>query len=144
MSAATLLLPVSGDEAAIRSLIGSVGRIRLRGIGAKSQTALGNFGGLTRSSAWDEHWQTPLLFEWKNLKIDVAGSFARCDGFLRVSATRKGADRPVSSWKCVRVRLQRIEDGWRLIHVHFRPVLHGRNLVSVLRPAAVNCVFAES
>ncbi|HTW78661.1 MAG TPA: hypothetical protein VME23_03850 [Terracidiphilus sp.] len=127
MSTATMLLPVPGDEAAIRSLIESVGRIRRSGIGVQTKMLPGNFAGPSSSNAWDERWETPLLLEWKNLKIDVAGGFARCDGFLRVSVTKKGTDRPTRSWKCVSVRLQRIEDEWQFVHVHFRSVLHERS-----------------
>ena len=127
MSTATILLPVTGDEAAIMSLIGSVGRIHRRGYDVQTKTLPGNFTGPSNSNAWDERWETPLSLEWKNLKIDVAGGFARCDGLLRVSVTKKGAERPTRSWRCVSVRLQRIEDEWQFVHVHFRSVLHQRS-----------------
>jgi hypothetical protein len=127
MSAATLLLPVSGDEAAIRSLIESVGRTRLRVASAPSNKTLRSSSGPPTSNVWDERWETPLAMQWRNLKVDVAGGLAHCHGFLRVSATKKGTDRPMRSWKCVSVQLQRMKGEWRLIHVHFRSVLQGRN-----------------
>ncbi len=137
MSAATLLLSVPGDEAAIRSLIESVGGTRLCAPGAPTKKTLRSLSGPSTSNAWDERWETPLALQWRNIKVDVAGGLARCAGLLRVSATKKGADRPMRSWKCVSLRLQRIEGEWRLIHVHFRSVLQGRRSAPAIPSAAV-------
>jgi ketosteroid isomerase-like protein len=53
---------------------------------------------LDEKRAWFDSWATPVEIESRDFKVTVSGDFAFCHGFLHMSGTKKGADRPVNFW----------------------------------------------
>ncbi|MGD0832082.1 MAG: nuclear transport factor 2 family protein [Terracidiphilus sp.] len=73
---------------------------------------------LEEKQAWYDSWETPVEIESREFKITVSGDFAFGYGFLRMSGTKKGAERAVSFWMRETVCLERHGSGWRIVHEH--------------------------
>lgn len=73
---------------------------------------------LEEKRAWMESWATPIDIESRDLHVTVSGDFAFCHGFLHMSGTKKGADRPVNFWMRETLCLQRQGSGWQIVHEH--------------------------
>ncbi len=68
--------------------------------------------------AWFDSWATPIEIDSRDLNVIVSGDFAVCHGFLHMSGTKKGADRPVNFWMRETLCLQRQGSGWQIVHEH--------------------------
>lgn len=70
------------------------------------------------TQAWLDTWATPIDLEPRDFKITVSGDFAFCYGFLRMTGTKKGAEKPVDFWMRETLCLERTGNGWRIVHEH--------------------------
>jgi uncharacterized protein (TIGR02246 family) len=73
---------------------------------------------LDEKAAWFDSWATPVEIESRDLKVTVSGDFAFVHGFLHMSGTKKGAERPVNFWMRETLCLERQGSGWRIVHEH--------------------------
>jgi ketosteroid isomerase-like protein len=73
---------------------------------------------LEEKQAWFDSWATPVDFESRGFQITVGGDLAFCHGFLRMSGTKKGADKSVDFWMRETLCLQRQGSEWRIAHEH--------------------------
>ena len=68
--------------------------------------------------AWLDSWSTPVDIESRHLQVTVAGDFAFCHGYLRLSGTKKGAEGAVNFWMRETLCLERKGSGWQIVHEH--------------------------
>lgn len=73
---------------------------------------------LGEKTAWFDSWATPVELEARDFKVTVSGDFAFCHGFLHMSGTKKGADRPVNFWMRETLCLERRGNRWQIVHEH--------------------------
>ena len=132
MSTATLNVPVSTDETQVLALIETLRQANydknadLFAAQFAPDAAIFNLApplihhgvDLSEKQAWMDSWATPIEIDSRDLKVTVSGDFAFVHGFLRMSGTKKGADRPVSFWMRETLCLERQGSGWRIVHEH--------------------------
>ena len=53
---------------------------------------------LEEKRAWFDSWATPVDLDARDFKVTVGGDIAFAHGYLHMSGTKKGADRPVNFW----------------------------------------------
>jgi ketosteroid isomerase-like protein len=73
---------------------------------------------LEEKQAWYESWATPVDLESRDLQVTVSGDLAFCHGYLRMTGTKKGADKPVNFWMRETLCLGRIGGEWKIVHEH--------------------------
>jgi PhnB protein len=73
---------------------------------------------LEEKQAWYESWATPVDLESRDLKVIVSDDLAFCHGYLRITGTKKGADKPVNFWMRETLCLERIGGEWKIDHEH--------------------------
>lgn len=73
---------------------------------------------LLEKQAWYDSWATPVDIEARDFKVSVSGDAAFCHGYLRMSGTKKGADRPVDFWMRETLCFERIGGDWKIVHEH--------------------------
>ena len=132
MATATAHVPVSKDEAEIRSLLESLYQAHHNknpeGVAAPFapgapvydlEPPLMHEGiSVDRKRKWMAGWDTPIDLEPRDLTVKVSGDLAVVHGFLRMSGTQKSTGRPVSFWMRVTYMLERTKSGWRITHLH--------------------------
>ena len=123
---------MSNDEAAIRSVIESVGKAHqeknAEGIVAPYASdaviyslapPLRHVGMETKQiQAWLDTWEGPVEREARDLTIQVTGGFALAHGYYRLGGTPKSAGPPISFWLRATVALRREGNGWQIVHEH--------------------------
>ena len=65
---------------------------------------------------WFDSWATPIEIDSRDLNVIVSGDFAVCHGFLHMSGTKRGADRPVNFWMRETLCLRRQGSVWQIVH----------------------------
>jgi ketosteroid isomerase-like protein len=73
---------------------------------------------IERKRKWLDTWQTGVDLETRNLELTIDGSHAFAHGFLRLSGTKKGAERAVDFWMRVTFFFERANGAWRIVHEH--------------------------
>jgi len=73
---------------------------------------------LEEKQAWYESWATPVDLESRDLKVIVSDDLAFCHGYLRITGTKKGADKPVNFWMRETLCLERFGGEWKIVHEH--------------------------
>ncbi|MGD0737042.1 MAG: nuclear transport factor 2 family protein [Terracidiphilus sp.] len=73
---------------------------------------------IEEKQAWLDSWETPVSLESRDLEVTVSGDLAFCHGFLRMSGTKKGAEREVDFWMRETLCLQRVAGNWQIVHEH--------------------------
>ena len=132
MSTATIAAPATTDEAEILTLIETM----LKANHSKDAAAyaapfapdatvynlappLVHHGiDIEEKQAWFDSWATPVNLEPHNLKVTVSGGLAFCHGFLRMTGTKKGAEREVDFWMRETLCLARKGSAWQIVHEH--------------------------
>lgn len=87
---------------------------------------------LEEKRAWFDSWATPVTLESRNLKITVSGDLAFVHGFLRMTGTKKGAEREVDFWMRETLCLERTAGAWQIVHEHTSVPFY---MDATLRPA---------
>jgi ketosteroid isomerase-like protein len=87
---------------------------------------------LQEKRAWFDSWSTPVDLEPRNLKVTVSGNLAFCHGFLRMSGTKKGAEREVDFWMRETLCFERVGGDWKIVHEHTSVPFY---MDATLRPA---------
>jgi PhnB protein len=146
MSTATIAAPATTDEAEILTLIETM----LKANHSKDAAAyaapfapdatvynlappLVHHGiDIEEKQAWFDSWATPVNLEPHNLKVTVSGGLAFCHGFLRMTGTKKGAEREVDFWMRETLCLERKGSAWQIVHEHTSVPF---NMDGTLRPA---------
>jgi PhnB protein len=132
MSTATLNVQTTRDEAAVLAVIETLRQANHDKDAAAfaaqfaSDAAIFNLApplvhhgiDLREKQAWFDSWATAVDFESRDFKVTVSDDFAFCHGFLRMSGTKKGAERPVNFWMRETLCLERQGNGWRIVHEH--------------------------
>lgn len=137
MSTATLNVPVSNfsasaDEAAVLAVMEKLHKAHLdknAGLFAAqfaADAAIFNLApplvhrgvDLSEKQAWMNSWATPIEIDSRGLKVTVSGDFAFVHGFLHMRGTKKGAEGSVSFWMRETLCLERLGNGWRIVHEH--------------------------
>jgi ketosteroid isomerase-like protein len=132
MSTATLNVQTTRDEAAVLAVIETLRQANHDKDAAAfaaqfaSDAAIFNLApplvhhgiDLREKQAWFDSWATAVDLESRDFKVTVSGDFAFCHGFLRLSGTKKGAERPVNFWMRETLCLERQGNGWRIVHEH--------------------------
>jgi ketosteroid isomerase-like protein len=132
MSAATLNVPVSKDEADILALAESLLKANHDKDAAAfaapftPDAAVFNLApplirhgiDLQEKQAWFDSWATPVDLESRDFKITIGGDVAFCHSFLRLSGTKKGSEGRVSFWMRQTLCLERLGGVWKIVHEH--------------------------
>jgi PhnB protein len=132
MTAATLNVPVSVDEAAILALIDARHHAHHDKDGAAIAAGYAAdavvfslaprlmYHGVdaNEKQAWLDSWEGPVEIESRDFKLTVSDDFAFGHGFLRMSGTKKGAEAKVDFWMRSTLAFERQSDGWRIVHDH--------------------------
>lgn len=122
----------SPDESAIRSLISTLHKANhdkdaaLFASQFASNAAIFNLApplvhqgvDLAEKQAWFDSWETPVDIEARDFEVTVGDGFAFCHGFLHMSGTKKNAEKQVSFWMRETLCLERVAEGWRIVHEH--------------------------
>jgi ketosteroid isomerase-like protein len=87
---------------------------------------------LEEKQAWFDSWATPVDLESRDLKVSVSGDLAFCYGFLRMSGTKKGAEREVDFWMRETLCFERVGGEWKIVHEHTSVPFY---MDATLRPA---------
>ena len=87
---------------------------------------------LEEKQAWFDSWQTPVSLESRDLKVTVNGNLAFVHGFLRMTGTKKGAEREVDFWMRETLCLERVAGAWKIVHEHTSVPFY---MDATLRPA---------
>ncbi|MGD0893435.1 MAG: nuclear transport factor 2 family protein [Terracidiphilus sp.] len=73
---------------------------------------------LKEKQAWLDSWETPVSLEPRDFKVTVSGDLAFVHGFLRMTGTKKGAEREVDFWMRETLCLERVAGAWKIVHEH--------------------------
>jgi ketosteroid isomerase-like protein len=73
---------------------------------------------LEEKRAWFDSWATPVDIESRDLHVTTNGDLAFVHGFLRMTGTKKGAEREVDFWMRETLCLQRQGSEWQIVHEH--------------------------
>ena len=73
---------------------------------------------LHEKRAWFDSWETPVDLEARDLKVSVSGDMAFCHCFLRMTGTKKGAEREVDFWMRETLCFERFGGEWKIVHGH--------------------------
>jgi uncharacterized protein (TIGR02246 family) len=73
---------------------------------------------LEEKQAWLDSWETPVRLKSRDLKVTLNGNVAFVHGFLRMSGTKKGAERAVDFWMRETLFLEREDGAWKIVHEH--------------------------
>jgi ketosteroid isomerase-like protein len=146
MSASTLIIPVSKDEAEILGIVESMRKANHDKNAAAfaasfaADAAIFNLApplvhhgiDLEEKRAWYDSWATPVDLKSHDLKVIVSGHVAFCHGYLRMTGTKKGAERPVSFWMRETLCFEYIAGEWKIVHEHTSVPFY---MDATLRPA---------
>jgi ketosteroid isomerase-like protein len=71
-----------------------------------------------RKRKWLETWDTPIELVTQDVKVVISGDHAYSYGYVRLSGSKKGVDRPISFWMRSTMGYERIDGRWRIVHDH--------------------------
>jgi ketosteroid isomerase-like protein len=132
MSTAALSAPIATDEATILAVLDSVlqaHHLKDAAVFAAqfaSDATIYNLApplvhhgiDIEEKQAWLDSWETPVNLQSRDLKVTISGDLAFVHGFLRMSGTKKGAERAVDFWMRETLCLERKGSAWQIIHEH--------------------------
>jgi ketosteroid isomerase-like protein len=146
MSTATLIAPVSADEAEVLAVVEALQQTSYEKNAAAfaelfdPDAAVFNLApplthhGIDHAEkqAWFDSWATPVTLEARDFKVTISGDLAFSHGFLRLAGTKKGAERGVNFWMRETLCLERTGGGWKIVHEHTSVPFY---MDATLRPA---------
>lgn len=71
-----------------------------------------------RKRKWLDTWDSPIGLIAQDMKVVISGDHAYSYGYLRLSGSKKGVDRPISFWMRSTMAFERINGRWRIVHDH--------------------------